>query len=175
MKSLFCACFVLAAFSASFAAEKPRVYISDSKSWEVKAGGGGTAGGFGEAGGGGDRPQTAEIIKTFNERCPQVIVNNNRAKADFVVLLDNEGGTGRHLTGQQGCGVQWRGRRHHEQVDTHPGQRRERCVRGHHAQLERRKGSGPVLAGTGREAGEGGREELNQSSSFSRQSSGFRR
>jgi hypothetical protein len=92
MKSLVCACFVLAALSASFAAEKPRIYISDSKSWEVKAGGGGTAGGFGEAGGGGDRPQTAEIIKTFNERCPQVIINNNRSKADFVVLLDHEGG-----------------------------------------------------------------------------------
>src|SRR5438105_12377518 len=38
------------------------------------------------------RPQTAEIIKTFGERCPAVIVNNKQEKADYVVLLDHEGG-----------------------------------------------------------------------------------
>src|SRR5438132_1438499 len=43
---------------------------------------------------GGSRPQTAEIIKTFGERCPAVTVTNNRDKADFVVLLDHEGGKG---------------------------------------------------------------------------------
>jgi hypothetical protein len=43
---------------------------------------------------GGARPQTAEIIKTFGERCPQVIINNIQAKADYVVLLDHEGGKG---------------------------------------------------------------------------------
>jgi hypothetical protein len=31
-------------------------------------------------------------LKTFNERCPEVVVTNNRDKADFVVLLDHEGG-----------------------------------------------------------------------------------
>src|SRR5438309_5371737 len=36
--------------------------------------------------------QTAEIIKTFSERCPAVIVNNKQEKADYVVLLDHEGG-----------------------------------------------------------------------------------
>ena len=92
MRYLFLSCFVLAAVSASFAADHPRVYVTDSKSWEVKAGGGGTAGGFGEAAGGGDRPQTAEIIKTFNERCSQVTINNNKDKADYIVLLDHEGG-----------------------------------------------------------------------------------
>jgi hypothetical protein len=92
MKPLFVSCFLLVAFSASFAAERPRVYVSDSKSWEMKAGVGGTSGGFGGGGGGGDRPQTAEIIKTFNERCPNVIINSNKGKADYVVLLDHEGG-----------------------------------------------------------------------------------
>lgn len=43
---------------------------------------------------GGARPQTAEIIKTFGERCPQVMVNNIQAKADYIVLLDHEGGKG---------------------------------------------------------------------------------
>ena len=43
---------------------------------------------------GGARPQTAEIVKTFGERCPDVIVNNKPDKADYVVLLDHEGGKG---------------------------------------------------------------------------------
>ena len=92
MKALFLSCFILAVLSTSFAADRARVYITDSKSWEVKAAAGGTVDGFGGAGGGGDRPQTAEIIKTFNERCPQVIINNNKDKADYIVLLDHEGG-----------------------------------------------------------------------------------
>ncbi len=92
MKSIFLSCFILAVLSAGVAAERPRVHVSDSKSWEMKAGVGETSGGFGGAGGGGDRPQTAEIIKTFNERCPQVTINSNKDKADYVVLLDHEGG-----------------------------------------------------------------------------------
>ncbi len=66
--------------------------MTDSKSWELGGGVGGTADGFGGAARGGDRPQTAEIIKTFGERCPAVIINNRREKADYVVLLDHEGG-----------------------------------------------------------------------------------
>jgi hypothetical protein len=41
-----------------------------------------------------DRPQTTEIMKTFNQRCPEVAVTNNVAKADFSVTLDHEGGKG---------------------------------------------------------------------------------
>jgi hypothetical protein len=74
------------------AAEKPRVYVTDSKSWQLSGGNGGSAAGFGGAASGGDRPQTAEIIKTFGERCPGVIINNKQDKADYVVLLDHEGG-----------------------------------------------------------------------------------
>jgi len=82
-----------AAASASTSdAEKARVFITDSQSWQIA----GNSGGTGEAHGshlrGGARPQTAEIIKTFGERCPQVIINNIKDKADYVVLLDHEGG-----------------------------------------------------------------------------------
>jgi len=60
----------------------------------MTGGGGGTNAGFGGATRGGARPQTAEIIKTFGERCPDVIVNNKQERADYIVLLDHEGGKG---------------------------------------------------------------------------------
>ncbi len=71
---------------------KLMIYVSDSRSWEISGGFG-----FGEDGGaggasGGARPQTAEIIKTFQERCPEITVTNERERADYVVLLDHEGG-----------------------------------------------------------------------------------
>ncbi len=72
--------------------EKPRVFVTDSQSWETRGGGGGTAGSWGGSNTGGARPQTAEIIKTFGERCPQVVVNNKAEKADYIVTLDHEGG-----------------------------------------------------------------------------------
>jgi len=70
------------------------VYVSDSQSWQMT---GGWALGTGSGGGystGGARPQTAEIIKTFQERCPEVPITNDRERADYVVLLDHEGGKG---------------------------------------------------------------------------------
>lgn len=81
-------------------APKPRVYISTSQSW-VMSGGfasavsadanslkGGSAGSFS----GGSDPQTVEVIKTFMDKCPAVIVTQNKSNADFVVLFDREGG-----------------------------------------------------------------------------------
>ncbi len=70
------------------------VYVSDSQSWQMTSGFA-----FGQSGGGGystggARPQTAEIIKTFRERCPEIPVTNERKKADYVILLDHEGGKG---------------------------------------------------------------------------------
>ena len=73
-------------------ADKARVFITDSQSWEIGAGSGGTNGSFGGAGSGGARPQTAEIVKTFGERCPDVQTNNIQTKADYIVILDHEGG-----------------------------------------------------------------------------------
>src|SRR5712692_4017397 len=43
---------------------------------------------------GGARPQTAEIVKTFGERCPEITVTNNKDKANYAVILDHEGGKG---------------------------------------------------------------------------------
>ncbi|MGA3105196.1 MAG: PEGA domain-containing protein [Terriglobales bacterium] len=73
---------------------KARVFISDSESWETAGGGGGSRGHYGGGFSGGARPQTAEIIKTFGQRCPDVMVNNIAEKTDYIVLLDHEGGKG---------------------------------------------------------------------------------
>lgn len=75
-------------------ADKPRVFITDSQSWEYISNAGGSGGAFASHGSGGARPQTAEIVKTFGERCPQVITNNKVEKSDYVVVLDHEGGKG---------------------------------------------------------------------------------
>src|ERR1700691_5847540 len=71
-----------------------RVFITDSQSWSVAGSSGGSGGNYGGAMAGGGRPQTAEIIKTFGERCPQVKINNIEEKADYIVVLDREGGKG---------------------------------------------------------------------------------
>jgi hypothetical protein len=73
-------------------AQKARVFITDSQSWQMTGNSGGTSDAHGSHMGGGARPQTAEIIKTFGERCSQVVINNQRDKADYVVVLEHEGG-----------------------------------------------------------------------------------
>jgi hypothetical protein len=74
--------------------KKTRVYITDSQSWQVTGGWGASGGTGGGTTQGGARPQTAEIIKTFGERCPDLTVTNNKEKANYVVILDHEGGKG---------------------------------------------------------------------------------
>lgn len=64
---------------------KPRVFITDSQSWEISGGVGGTSDGFGGGAKGGARPQTAEIIKTFNERCPDCTLTIKKENADYKV------------------------------------------------------------------------------------------
>ncbi len=92
MRAIGASVLLLVLCSLSLAAGPPKVFITDSKSWEVSGGFGGTSGGFGGASSGGARPQTAEIIKTFGERCPQVVVTMRQEKADYIVILDHEGG-----------------------------------------------------------------------------------
>ncbi len=67
---------------------RPRVFVTDSSSWEMAGSQGPRGGSFA----GGARPQRAEIIKTFGERCPEVAVTIKSELADFVVILDHEGG-----------------------------------------------------------------------------------
>jgi len=77
---------------------KVRVFVTDSQSWESRGSGGGGGNKNGWAAGssfsGGARPQTAEIIKTLNQRCPELTVTSNLGKANFVIVLDHEGGKG---------------------------------------------------------------------------------
>lgn len=93
---------------------KLRIYVVDSESWEVRGNSWSQHDSSAEAkidsqeakatasasssGGsyvaGGARPQTVEIIKTFNERCPQVTVTSNATVADFAIRLEHEGGKG---------------------------------------------------------------------------------
>jgi hypothetical protein len=72
--------------------QKARVFVTDSQSWQMTGNSGGTSDAHGGHMSGGARPQTAEIIKTFGERCSDVVVNNIRDKADYIVVLDHEGG-----------------------------------------------------------------------------------
>jgi hypothetical protein len=74
--------------------QKIRVFVTDSQSWEISGGFGDTSNAAAGHVRGGARPQTSEIIKTFGERCPEITVTNNREKADYIILLDHEGGKG---------------------------------------------------------------------------------
>ncbi|MGH9835201.1 MAG: hypothetical protein ACREBD_13885 [Blastocatellia bacterium] len=105
MKILRFCCLTLLAALPAFAQEQnqPRVFITESQSWSTSGGGPVAGGVIVGAGGvitasprgrGGARPQTAEIIKTFNERWGRCVVTMNKEKADYVVVLDHEGGKG---------------------------------------------------------------------------------
>lgn len=94
----------IAVFSAGIVAaqqadKRPRVFIEETESWEVEGdsiwgstdkkgrttiGGGGTRGGA--------KPRTAETIKRFNQQCQEVVITMYKEKADFIVLLEHEGG-----------------------------------------------------------------------------------
>ncbi len=73
---------------------KIRIYVSDSQSWEMSGAWGASNGSGGGHESGGARPQTAEIIKTFNQRCPEYTVTNNKERANYAAILDHEGGKG---------------------------------------------------------------------------------
>ncbi len=75
-------------------ADKPRVFIGDSASWQMTGGGAGARGAGGGAVRGGARPQLVEIMKTFSKQCPQIIITIREEKAAFIVLLEHEGGKG---------------------------------------------------------------------------------
>ena len=78
--------------------DKPRIFVTDSNSWSTQGAAGGTYGTFAAESSGGARPQTAEIIKTFGQRCPQVTVNNKVNLSNYVVELDHEGARACWLT-----------------------------------------------------------------------------
>jgi len=95
---------------------KTRIFVTDSQSWETRgsSAAGGNRNGWGASSSfsGGARPQTAEIIKTLNQRCPELTVTNNLGRADFVIVLDHEGGKGLLRHRKQNSRFQSKGRRH---------------------------------------------------------------
>ncbi len=70
------------------------IYVSDSDSWSMSWGFAGGGGGVAGVLRGGASPQTAEIIKTFRERCPDLEATMEKEKADYFIILDHEGGKG---------------------------------------------------------------------------------
>lgn len=86
------ACWVLlvAGTALAAAAQKPRVFITESGS--AQASGDAAAG---DAKGslaftGGASPQSVEVMKAFVRYCPAVVVTASREKADYLVRLDHE-------------------------------------------------------------------------------------
>jgi hypothetical protein len=73
-------------FSQSVA-EKPRIFVTDSDSWQITGGFGAKGGSSGGATRGGARPQTVEIMKTVGENCPKATVTIKQENADYVLIL----------------------------------------------------------------------------------------
>lgn len=83
----------LAAAAWASDAARFRVFVPESESWSF--GGGFSVDDFDGGGGGvsgGAKPQTAEIVKTVHERCPEAIVTRKEERADYVLHLQHEGG-----------------------------------------------------------------------------------
>jgi len=72
--------------------DRPRIFIETSQAWQMTGGGGWGSDGGGGGIAGGSRPQTVEIMRTFQQRCPAVRITNRRDTADYVVSFDREGG-----------------------------------------------------------------------------------
>lgn len=69
-----------------------RVFIESAPTWEMTGIGGVGPDGGGGGFAGGARPQSVEVMKTFQERCPEVQITSRREAADYVVQFDREGG-----------------------------------------------------------------------------------
>ena len=72
------------------AAEKPRVFITESAASKLSGNGS-----VGQLKGslaftGGTSPQNVEVMKMFSRKCRDVIVTANRDKADYIVRVDHE-------------------------------------------------------------------------------------
>lgn len=88
---------------------QPRVFVSDSNSWEVRGALFGSEGGVFGGLKGGSRPQTAEVIKNFDKSCEQVIVTVNPERADYFIRFEREGGKGLLRRDNKIAVFDWRG------------------------------------------------------------------
>jgi hypothetical protein len=87
------ACSALVAIGLSglaAAAEKPRVFITESASPQLSGDAAVTDVKGSLAFTGGTTPQNVEVMKAFVQRCPDIVVTANRDKADYLVRLDHE-------------------------------------------------------------------------------------
>ena len=81
---------ILLAFAVpavAFAADKPRVFVTESQPIQVSAQREGD--GRLEFSGGASR-ENVEVMKSFVALCPDVVVTSSRDKASYVVRLDHE-------------------------------------------------------------------------------------
>jgi hypothetical protein len=88
---------VAACVSVGVAAQTPkptRVFVTDSQSWEVSGGFAASRKGAAGSQSGGARPQTAEVIKTVGESCKEVTVTIKQDNADYILMVEHEGGKG---------------------------------------------------------------------------------
>ncbi len=83
---------IIAGCTLCLSGDKVRIFVSESSSWQVGGGIGVSSGNGGGGVSGGARPQTVEIMKTFNQRCPDCTVTLSKENADYIVLLEHEGG-----------------------------------------------------------------------------------
>ena len=99
---LFILAFIILTFGGAALSQndsRPRVFIEESESWEVESDPifsstdkKGRVHIYGGSSSGGAKPRTAEIMKRFAEQCPAALVTIKKERADFVVLLEHEGG-----------------------------------------------------------------------------------
>lgn len=82
------------ASDATSPSRRIRVFVTESDSWQMAGSSGGASGAFGGGFSGGASPQTAEVIKTIGQRCPDLKVNSRVDASDYVIRLDHEGGKG---------------------------------------------------------------------------------
>ena len=82
---------------------RTRVFVTDSQTWQFRGGWNAADNDGGAVGSGyqsdAARTQTADVIKAFNQRCPQIVVTNNLQKAEYAVTFDRANGKisiGRH-------------------------------------------------------------------------------
>lgn len=124
------------------AAEKPRVFVTESQAVQASANAsvGEVKGALALAGG--TSPQRVEVIQAFSRECPQVVVTASREKADFTVRLDHEAinPTAPFVRGNKGV-RQGPGFGLH-QLDPAPERRGQGSLRGDGQAEEGRVGSG---------------------------------
>ena len=80
------ASFALVAASVLSAAEKPRVFVTESTPLQLSA----KADGNSFSASGGTSPQNVEVMKQLRQRCSDVIITADPEKADFTIRLDHE-------------------------------------------------------------------------------------